>query len=536
MGASNRVDRHHGGLRLELGRGQAVPSWSQHTERADKAFSQALKSAAERPSGFTTTPSVGSTRTGFPAFASPFAPASDSPFASSSTGANEDKRKAAPEPISTSKPESGSRDSDWLSTLPTTPFFALLSSNRNLRQSTSEATPKDGLDPVPLPPSPTGPGITKTGPTAASVMSSTADSSDEEDGSPPGKGKAKAKGATFGRSQTLVIVHETDAILAAPSTTGPGRSELRILQLAKYKSRQSHHHKVLQPVPPSAGKPTPGRSAGHEDIDDGLPREPFVRLLPSPNERLLAVIGRWEIGVIVLPREGWYDRPSLSTPTTSSDTLQVAAYPIGRKYHSLDPWVLTSSSPIVDVLWHPFGTASQVLLVLTYDGTVREYDLGKDTAEPAQIIRLSEDDPFRASSPTQAAQDAKKRGASSTPGKRQPTPNWKDRVGQITPTKSPSRSFGVSGAYRGTPPSTARKGKSFGLGDSSWFGADDDDEHASKQLAGSEMVAMCLGEGKGDWGALTLYGMTREGDVVAVCPYLPVSWCVNLLGIIPSCA
>lgn len=37
----------------------------------------------------------------------------------------------------------------------------------------------------------------------------------------------------------------------------------------------------------------------------------------------------------------------------------------------------------------------------------------------------------------------------------------------------------------------------------------------------SKAVAMCLGEGKGDWSAMTLFGLMRNGDVVALCPFLP---------------
>ncbi|GAA6047947.1 hypothetical protein JCM3770_006438 [Rhodotorula araucariae] len=34
-------------------------------------------------------------------------------------------------------------------------------------------------------------------------------------------------------------------------------------------------------------------------------------------------------------------------------------------------------------------------------------------------------------------------------------------------------------------------------------------------------VALCVGEGAGDWGPLTLYALMRNGDLVAMCPFLP---------------
>lgn len=36
-----------------------------------------------------------------------------------------------------------------------------------------------------------------------------------------------------------------------------------------------------------------------------------------------------------------------------------------------------------------------------------------------------------------------------------------------------------------------------------------------------EVVSFCLGCGKADWGPLTLYALSKSGDVWAICPYLP---------------
>lgn len=35
------------------------------------------------------------------------------------------------------------------------------------------------------------------------------------------------------------------------------------------------------------------------------------------------------------------------------------------------------------------------------------------------------------------------------------------------------------------------------------------------------MVRIALGAGRGDWGALTLFAVRRNGEVVAICPFLP---------------
>ncbi|GAA5974148.1 hypothetical protein JCM11641_003465 [Rhodosporidiobolus odoratus] len=37
----------------------------------------------------------------------------------------------------------------------------------------------------------------------------------------------------------------------------------------------------------------------------------------------------------------------------------------------------------------------------------------------------------------------------------------------------------------------------------------------------SRAVGMTVGEGKGDWGPLTLYALMRNGDIVSLCPFLP---------------
>ena len=39
-------------------------------------------------------------------------------------------------------------------------------------------------------------------------------------------------------------------------------------------------------------------------------------------------------------------------------------------------------------------------------------------------------------------------------------------------------------------------------------------------------AAMCVGQGKADWGPLTLYALMRNGDVVSLCPFLPKKACV----------
>jgi hypothetical protein len=37
-------------------------------------------------------------------------------------------------------------------------------------------------------------------------------------------------------------------------------------------------------------------------------------------------------------------------------------------------------------------------------------------------------------------------------------------------------------------------------------------------------VSFAIGQGSGDWGPMTVYGLMRNGDVWALCPFLPKRW------------
>lgn len=76
----------------------------------------------------------------------------------------------------------------------------------------------------------------------------------------------------------------------------------------------------------------------------------------------------------------------------------------------------------------------------------------------------------------------------------------------------PAQVFSFSRASPTDKPGSASARKGFG------FSALDRDA--------STATAMCIGEGKGDWGPLTLYALLRNGDVVSMCPFLPKKACV----------
>lgn len=104
--------------------------------------------------------------------------------------------------------------------------------------------------------------------------------------------------------------------------------------------------------------------------------------------------------------------------------------------------------------------------MLTEDGILREYSVSDDAEEPAQVVDLCDQ------------------------GK---TENRRTDFGS-----SSMRGYG-----------------SVSRNSSGQNGFSADDVNASKA------VAFCFGAGKGDWGALTLYGLMKNGDIVSVCPFLP---------------
>lgn len=78
----------------------------------------------------------------------------------------------------------------------------------------------------------------------------------------------------------------------------------------------------------------------------------------NPNSKLLAVVGAFQVAVVVLPRPGY-------TRLVSS-TIDCKSIQVGQYYHAS-----TTSSPIAKVDWHPWGEGGTTLLVMTTDGKLR---------------------------------------------------------------------------------------------------------------------------------------------------------------------
>ncbi|KAH9965726.1 hypothetical protein BC827DRAFT_1179360 [Russula dissimulans] len=150
----------------------------------------------------------------------------------------------------------------------------------------------------------------------------------------------------------------------------------------------------------------------------------------NPTRKLLAVVGTFQVAVVVLPRPGFMRLVPL--------TIDCKSIQVGQYFHAS-----SASAPIAKVEWHPWGEAGSTLMVMTVDGKLREYDISVDAEEPLQIV------PF--------------------------------------------------------VPDRRRSSKTFNAVDS----------------AEREVASFTLGKGKADWGPLTIYAVMKNGDVYAVCPYMP---------------
>lgn len=82
----------------------------------------------------------------------------------------------------------------------------------------------------------------------------------------------------------------------------------------------------------------------------------ILSIVLSPNERLLAIVGRSQIIVLVLPRSGSATRGETACKSIIIDSPQYSA---------------SNSTGIAKVLWHPLGQGGESLWILSTDGQLR---------------------------------------------------------------------------------------------------------------------------------------------------------------------
>lgn len=271
----------------------------------------------------------------------------------------------------------------------------------------------------------------------------------------------------------MITIRGTDLIVVVDN-------EVRIASLVDAKASAAN-----QPISPSPS--TSSKSALTYKVlapaPDTLIDLDIRHLSINPTGKLLACVGDSQITLIVMPRSGYtkhVDREIVCR------TVPVAPY-----YHSAH-----SNAAISKVDWHPWGENGTSLLVLTEDGILREYDVAKDTEEPQQTAS------FLPISIITASQRSRSRST---------TPCFND------PTFQSARGgFGLS-----ADDDDATTAVSFSLcvtdtpfPRSTIF--DRDDEQAWAASASQT-------RGPSDWSPLTIFGLMKNGDVYAICPFLPKS-------------
>ncbi|RKP27889.1 hypothetical protein SYNPS1DRAFT_26472 [Syncephalis pseudoplumigaleata] len=107
---------------------------------------------------------------------------------------------------------------------------------------------------------------------------------------------------------------------------------------------------------------------------------PVKHLSVSPNHRLIVAVGERQLAVIALPTGRHHHYPASGEPAS----LYCSSFALGRQYHRDN----AKSARILKVDWHPLSEADVHLGVLTDDGLLRLYDLGKNLEEPEQLIDL----------------------------------------------------------------------------------------------------------------------------------------------------
>ncbi|TKY90562.1 hypothetical protein EX895_000560 [Sporisorium graminicola] len=296
---------------------------------------------------------------------------------------------------------------------------------------------------------------------------------------PSASSNSNAGSQIYGSHTRLMAVRGTDLIVVVDN-------QVRVASLVDAKVLAANH--PLSPSPSSSFKSTSPASykvlvpAQHDTIDFD------IRYLSiNPTGKLLACVGDSQITLLVLPRSGYtkhVDREIVCR------TIPVAPY-----YHSSH-----SDAAVSKVDWHPWGESGTSLLVLTEDGLLREYDVARDTEEPQQTAS------FLPLHNVSATHHSRSRSA---------TPSLSSR-NHDSSLAGQTRTFGVSAA---DDDATTAVSFSLCVTNNPQLRSTPFDQDADHTWAD----AASRSSGPSDWSPLTVFGLMRNGDVWALCPFLPKS-------------
>ncbi|CAO1615654.1 unnamed protein product [Sympodiomycopsis kandeliae] len=200
-------------------------------------------------------------------------------------------------------------------------------------------------------------------------------------------------------------------------------------------------------------------------IDETLRSSSKVSLGLNPSKTLLVIHLPSTLLLVILPRS-----TSISSNSTAISPISVKAHKIGSFYHNSH---CPRAEQVVSTKWHPWSKRSTSLLVLLRNGTLFEYDVARDTKEPQQSLQL--------------------------------LPNAKRK--------------------RLASPLVGLGGRSTSTSRSLRFDQEEqEDEEGEEELSAVNFTLGISDSGdefSGDWLPLTIYTLTRSGDVYAAAPFLP---------------
>lgn len=227
-------------------------------------------------------------------------------------------------------------------------------------------------------------------------------------------------------------------------------------------------------------------------------------MIPNPNSRLLAVCSDDHVSVVSLPRLDEHPNDNICL---ECETLSIGECESQQLNHK-------SPKRVMKVLWHALSYLASTLLVLYSDGLIHEFDVSKDSTKPAQILDLNSpfgilptriSDHVDTESEETRSQLVSRMMRSTLSSSRQSSGSNQRRLRSTNSTyETPRRCRESTGASH--------------LGRSRREGT-----FSAENISASRAVSMCFGSGNGDWGPLTLYGLMENGDLYAICPYLPRS-------------
>ncbi|KAE8256000.1 hypothetical protein A4X13_0g2851 [Tilletia indica] len=280
-----------------------------------------------------------------------------------------------------------------------------------------------------------------------------------------------------------ICVRHTDVIVAV------GR-ELRIVNLLDVKRANSSSSSLGTP---QKGRTQPPPLPTFKTLDTPQIDFDITSISINSTGKLLVAHGSHRLAVVLLPRSG--------LGRTASGRVPTKVIVIGQYYHSEHNGL---GARIAKVHWHPLGHGGTSLLVATYDGTLREYDVGGDAEEPVQVVSLL---------PLHLQRELVTQFAKTSPSNGK-TRSKSSRSRGLSPAPDLSR---ISATHYGDR-STSTELASFCIG---W------DQHP-QTLASLDRNAQAL-EGvlqpgslaQDDWSPFTIYSLLRNGDIYALCPFLP---------------